>query len=186
MGKPAIVETSIEGQRIPALLDTGATVSTIVESVVAQLGLSINPVQQILRIECANGQQLPYVGCVVADISINRLTTQPCLLLVVPDTSHTQTIPLLLGTNNLEKLLPTEHGELQGPLQMVANCLEQRRRNLMTNKGSIAQLSCTAKGVIHLDPGSMASVPVSVGSVLDLQGPMLWWNLVTCLTFHTT
>ena len=69
VGKPTVIDALIEGRSIPALLDTGATVSVIKDSVVTQLGLSISPVMQLLQIECANGQQLPYVGCVVADTS---------------------------------------------------------------------------------------------------------------------
>ena len=165
MGTPSLATLNVEGQSVAALLDTGATVSTMKQSVVTQLGLSLDPVDQILRVECANGQPLPYLGCVVANVSLIDTVVKPGLFLVVPDSAHSQSVPVLLGTNNLEQLLPSTPGDLPHPLQMVVNCFIARKRHLQKNGGAIAQLSC--ERLTRLNPGSMVSVPVSVKRDFD-------------------
>ena len=90
----------VEGHPVTGLLDTGATVSVLRQSVAKDLGLTVQPVAQALRVDCANGQSLKYVGYVATDVTLAGRTV-PCLLLVAPDTVS-QT--LLLGTNVLEQL----------------------------------------------------------------------------------
>ena len=155
----------VEGQSLPALLDTGATVSTISRSVVDQLGLPISPTES-LNVECANGQPLPYVGCVVANVSLVDSINKPCLFLVVPNQSHTQTVPLLLGTNNLEQLIPGDD-ILPGPLKLVAACIKQRQKHIRDNAGSIATLKFVGRQAETLPSGCTTSVTVSLGSFPD-------------------
>ena len=171
MGRPTIIDVVAEGQRVSALLDTGATVSTIKESVAGRLGLQVNPTNEISKVECANGQSLPFIGCTVADISIpNSFPTHvslkrtpqfcppvPCLLLVVADNCHTQSVPLLLGTNNLEKLIPG-NCELPGPLNIVVSCLRQRRQYLQANDGSIAALEYDGPNAALLPIAAMVEI----------------------------
>ena len=63
----------------------------------------------MLNIECANGQQLPYLGCIEAEITITtgleRTTPQHCIFLVAPDTKYSNKRPVILGTNILMMLL---------------------------------------------------------------------------------
>jgi hypothetical protein len=67
---PNLVGTSNESSVIvnnietTALLDTGSCISTISDKFYKQhlASLDLMPVRNILRIECADGQQLPYVG----------------------------------------------------------------------------------------------------------------------------
>lgn len=49
----------INGVTVKALLDTGATVSTISKSLFLRLGLELHTLDKIVPIECADGQQLP-------------------------------------------------------------------------------------------------------------------------------
>ena len=118
VGRPTVVPATIEGRQLPALLDTGATVSTITQSVADQLGLPIVENIANLNVECANGQQLPYLGCVVANVTIVDSHCKSCLFLVVPNASSSS-VPVLLGTNNLEQLIPG-NSALPGPLKLVA------------------------------------------------------------------
>ena len=145
------------------LLDTGATVSTITQSIVDQLGLTISPTLQHLNVECANGQQLPYLGCVVAKVQLVDNCRKSCLFLVVPNHSSSQTVPVLLGTNNLEQLIPG-NSDLPAPLKLVASCLHQRQQHLESNDGSIAALKYVGRQATLLPSGCTVSLAVSLGN----------------------
>jgi len=63
----------------------------------------------MLKIECADGEPLPYLGYIIADIdtsiSLTDSAQRSCLFLVVPDTRYSAKTPLILGTNILNTLL---------------------------------------------------------------------------------
>ena len=68
--------------------------------------LPIQPLQDFLHIECADGESLPYSGYIAADINargvgLGEKHSQPCLLLEVPDSRYNAKVPVLLGTNIL-------------------------------------------------------------------------------------
>ena len=163
MGRPTVLNVNVEGTTIPALLDTGATVSTMAQSVVDQLGLKINPILQNLNVECANGQQLPYLGCVVAKVALVETVSKSCLFLVVPSHASSQNVPVLLGTNSLEQLIPG-NSDLPGPLKLVASCLNQRQRHIEDNDGSIAVLKFVGRQPAQIPSGCSVSLAVSLGS----------------------
>ena len=86
------VDICIEGIQTAALLDTGSSISTVNEAFhMEKLShLPIQPLQDFLNIECADGESLPYSGYIAADITapgagLGEKHSQPCLLLVVPD-----------------------------------------------------------------------------------------------------
>lgn len=117
-GPPTETEIIINGKKIPALIDTGSTVSTISESFYnKELSQSVDmkTLDNILQIECAGGTQLPYKGYIEVNLEIpkNISHTSEHVMLVVPDSKYSQQIPALIGTNVLEsmmQLLKEEHG----------------------------------------------------------------------------
>ncbi|VDI62254.1 Hypothetical predicted protein [Mytilus galloprovincialis] len=72
LGSPNEVTVVINGLQASALLDTGSTVSTVSQSFHRQY-LADSPIQtlnQILNIECADGQNMPYLGYISADLQL--------------------------------------------------------------------------------------------------------------------
>lgn len=55
------IDVWVEGVTTAALLDTGATVSTVMNTYHRQKleHLAVRPLQEMLRIECADGQLIP-------------------------------------------------------------------------------------------------------------------------------
>ena len=106
-------EVNINIKNIPttALLDTGSCVSVISNSFYTEhlSNIEILPINQILKIECADGQQLPYLGYIETELFIERglpkSESQQCLFLIVPDTNYSSKIPVIIGTNILNELL---------------------------------------------------------------------------------
>ena len=150
----------VEGHPVTGLLDTGATVSVIRQELVDTLGLPIHPVNQGLRIECANGQALQYLGYVSANVTLDGKSVL-CLLLVAPNTAA-QT--LLLGTNVLE-LLFDQDSLVSPPLARTAASIRARKQQLSTNGGIVARL--TAKVDCRIKPGHTVEVPVVQDHLLE-------------------
>jgi hypothetical protein len=103
------VDLFIEDVPAKGLIDTGATVSIVSESFHSEfLGhVPIHPLGDILEIEAATGDVLPYLGYIDVAISTNGAGADVItgLLLVAPDTRYNARVPVLLGTNILGSLL---------------------------------------------------------------------------------
>ena len=68
--------------------------------------LEILPLDNLLKLECANGEHMPYYGYIQVDVKPVGVPTehiQSSILLVVPDTSCNTDLPILLGTNVLDE-----------------------------------------------------------------------------------
>jgi hypothetical protein len=143
----------LNGKEIPALLDTGSTVSTVSESCYCKHLASSIPLKSrdnILDVECAGGTPLPYKGYIEANIKMPGDTNTTCqhVMLVVPDSRYSQHIPALIGTNILNNLryhLQEEHGvrylqnaALTTPWFLTFRCLSKREKELTKNNDRLA------------------------------------------------
>ena len=101
LGEPNEAMVSVGGKMFPALLDTGSTVSTISQDGFDFLDEQVlYPIEDVLRIECADGQLLPYLGYieVAVDVPGCEGETENVILLVVPNTPYNTNVPVLLST----------------------------------------------------------------------------------------
>jgi hypothetical protein len=85
-------------------------VSTITQSFYDQnlKDVPVYPVKDLLRVECANGEFLPYAGYLEVDLTVPGITGAsglPSLFLVVPDTRYGRKVPVLIGTNILQETM---------------------------------------------------------------------------------
>ena len=168
MGASTVVSVVIGTERHPALLDTGATVSTIKESLACQLGLTVCPLKEIIAIECANGQPLPYLGCTIVDVSLVDSIAKSCIFLVVPDDAHSKSVPIILGTNNLEDLIPVAlKNDISTPVRQVSQCLQLRRQCMRDHDGAVAYLSVSGSAAISIPPASEREVEVMARRLIE-------------------
>lgn len=80
---------AINDVQCAALLDTGSTVSTLSEAFYNQYlsDVELHSLEEVINIECADGQLMPYLGYVCVDLtpfgipSLSKLND--CLFLVV-------------------------------------------------------------------------------------------------------
>ena len=103
-GKPTEALVNINNISTRTLLDTGSTISTISRKFHQENlnNLPIQQVQSLLDIECADGNSLPYDGFIETELQIPGIAENfPALLLVIPDSTYNNSVPLLLGTNIL-------------------------------------------------------------------------------------
>ena len=111
VGPRCTASVFIEGIKCASILDTGSQVTTISETFHSNnlSFLPIQPIQALFQIEGAGGQHVPYKGYIQALISfpsnITGITEQiTSLVLIVPDCHFNTQIPLLVGTNVLDRL----------------------------------------------------------------------------------
>lgn len=94
-----------------ALIVTGSCVSAISKTFHDNNlpKADFKPLIGILNIECADGNNLPYLGFIEASItSIEGIPgSKPtlCIFLVTPDTAYNANTPVILGTNILKELI---------------------------------------------------------------------------------
>ena len=68
----------------------------------------MHPVDDILKIECAGGDLLPYLGYVEVELKVpgdDVSVDGNFVFLVVPSTEYNKQVPLLIGTNILKLVL---------------------------------------------------------------------------------
>ena len=104
MGEANESTVMVEGQEARALLDSGSQLSAISLNWVRKLKLKPQQLQSILQIEGSGGLEVPYLGYVEARLKIPEIKAfdLDVLLLIVPDSAHTQHTPTTLGTLHID------------------------------------------------------------------------------------
>ena len=104
-------EVSIYGKTYNALIDSGSMITTGSESFFRDLGSSIsiqlNSLEDFaLDISGANDSKVPYLGYILLDISVPSLESASISVpvLIVPDTTYSVSVPLIVGTNVIRHL----------------------------------------------------------------------------------
>jgi len=170
------VSINIDNIRTTALLDTGSCVSIISETFYKEnlSEIELEPLKEMINIECADGQQLPYLGCIEATISIEtgleKAIPKQCLFLIAPDTKYSSRTPIILGTNILKTLLQDcknnfgeqflQKANLHTPWFLSFRCLVVREKTLRRNKNCLAILRCDTEQKITLGPNETKHIPV--------------------------
>lgn len=109
VGSRSTANVKVNGLECSSLLDTGSQVTTISLSFYNShlSDQTIHPISDLLNIEGANGQSVPYLGYVKVTLQFPKefMITEPeieTLALVVPDVRSNSITPLLIGTNALD------------------------------------------------------------------------------------
>jgi len=157
-----------------ALLDTGSVVSLVTETFYKNnlSDIEIKPVGDILNIECADGENLPYKGYIATDIRVEsglpNSNTMKCLFLVTPDTSYSSRTPFVLGTNILNEFMDNcksqfgdqflQKAKLHTPWYLSFRSIAIRQKELQRNNNRIAIVRCAATSKITLKPNQSIEV----------------------------
>lgn len=94
-----------------AILDTGSQVTTISETFHSKYmsNLPVQPIHNLLEVEGAGGQGVPYLGYVEVHLTFPENVTgteeqMSVLALIVPENQFNSKVPVLIGTNVLLEL----------------------------------------------------------------------------------
>ena len=146
-GKINEANIEIDSVKTKGPLDTGSCVSLLSKAFYDShlTYIEIKPLRNILRIECADGNVLPYIGFIEVDITaiegIPNLSSVPCIFLVTPNTNYSAHTPVLLGTKILDELKDNckmihgpkylQTGNLQTPWYLTFRAMTIKDNNLL-------------------------------------------------------
>ena len=94
----------VEGQETRALLDSGSQIVSYFMDMGKKLKLEPKQLQSIYRLRVQGVLEVPYLGYVEVQLKIPDVKAfdQDVLLLIVPDSAHTQYTPITLGTLHID------------------------------------------------------------------------------------
>lgn len=140
IGTKSTGQVTIQGKEFSCLLDTGSQVTTVTKSFYDEYlhEQQIKPLYNLLEVEGANGQSVPYLGYVEVTITFPKqfLGAEyevPTLALVVPN-SGTSGYQILVGTNTLDvaygmcrEKSPASYHPVPNGYRMVLKVLQLRQ-----------------------------------------------------------
>lgn len=165
-----------------ALLDTGSTVSTICKQYYDDhlKELPLQPLTSLLRIECADGQNLPYLGYIEVDIQIvPGGNTYPCVFLVIQDSAYHQKVPVLLGTNILTTIMTDyeqhygkrylQTANLTTPWYSSFRCISLREKELAKNNHRLALVKSAERHRTIIPPNTNITMTAMLSKEIPYQ-----------------
>jgi len=174
VGKVNTVNIIVNNIPATALLDTGSCVSVLSESFYKEhfSDIDIQALDDLIRIECADGQLLPYLGYIEVEISaaegFPRTDPVMCLLLITPDTNYSSNTPIILGTNILQEFLNNckdsygnqflQKANLFTPWYLSFRTMVLRDKELKRNHNRIAIIRSSISERILLKPNETIQV----------------------------
>lgn len=159
VGTKSTGQIQIKGNTVNCLLDTGSQVTTVPHSFYNKYlsDHEIKPLNDLLEIEGANGQSVPYLGYIEINITfppdfLGSTIIVDTLALVVPDLKQSQSL-VLVGTNTLDSVY-LEHCDTHpdhpfqpsaSGYQAVVKILQHRHRHSLDDHYATLQLNhpCT-------------------------------------------
>ena len=175
IGAKYTAQVLVNGQTCNCLLDTGSQVTTVSQSFHESnlSNLKIHPLNELLEVEAANGQAVPYSGFIEVDITFPKSCfgseiTVPSLALVVPDMQSSAQSTLLIGTNTLDLVYEncssknTNLQALSYGCRVVMKVMQQRNKQKENSSLGLVRLSgkdptvvpagqsCVTEGLVHV------------------------------------
>lgn len=162
VGTKSTAKVHIKGEEVSCLLDTGSQVTTVPRSFYEQHfpEQDIKPLHDLLEVEGANGQSVPYLGYIEMTVTfpkefIGASMDVNTLALVVPDIRATSQSLVLIGTNTLDVLYDmyfeaglTRHQPIPHGYRAVLKCLELRQKQTNNSQPSVVTLQGRSSKVI--------------------------------------
>ena len=116
IGQANETQVKIENQKFTALIDSGAQISQLTESLVKALGLKMKQLKELLPLDGAGGIDVPYLGYVEARLAFPEIRNfdEDCLFLVMSDHTYGDRVPVTIGTLHIDMMLDkATHEELE-------------------------------------------------------------------------
>ena len=97
----------VEGQKLPALIDSGAQLSTMSEALVQDLTLPIHKLNTLIEAEVSGGSTIPYVGYVEARLKIPGIAAmnKDSLFMVFNNSPYMNRVPIQLSTLHIRQTI---------------------------------------------------------------------------------
>ena len=160
-------QVKIENQNFTALIDSGAQISQLTESLVKALGLKIKHLKELLPLDGAGGIDVPYLGYVEARLAFSEIQNfdEDCLFLVMPDHAYGYRVPVTIGTLHIDMMLDKASPEELESLSKAwnrgfVNRRIQAKQLQINNESQLSKIKGTVKLTrnVKLKPGQTQKV----------------------------
>ena len=151
----------IDGQEVTALINSGAQVLSISTQFCEDLTLPIQPLGWLLELEGTGGAAIPYLGFVEVNLLIpgTRNYNEDVLLLVIPTTTYSKMVPVVVGSKIIDKAL-----SLMAVGELAEATMTWRQAHFGAVMSGLLQLSHSSSGKREMKEGANCSSQKS-GSV---------------------
>ena len=107
IGQANETQVKIENENFTALIDSGAQISQLTESLVKALGLKMKHLKELLPLDGAGGIDVPYLGYIEARLAFQEIQDfdEDCLFLVMSDHTYGDRVPVTIGTLHIDMML---------------------------------------------------------------------------------
>ena len=95
------------GQKVTALIDSGAQVSSVSSAFCEQMALKVHHVDWLLVLEGTGGSAIPYLVYVEFNLQIPGIKgyNEDILLLVIPTMTYSEKVPVVVGSKIIDRLM---------------------------------------------------------------------------------
>ena len=107
IGEANETDIIIKNKRVKGLIDSGAQVSSILDTFASKLGLKIKQLNTLLDLEPTGGGQVPYNGYVELRIRVPNVKAfnLDVLMLVIPESEYSRRVPITIGTIHIDEII---------------------------------------------------------------------------------
>ena len=152
IGEPNECLVVANGLSAIALLDSGSMVSTITSQYWNEHfpDQPVHPLDDLLTLSGAGGLEIPYWGYVEVDTKLSGVDASPFPFLVIKETEYNSRVPVLIGTNILNKILDglvNVHGvrfaqkaRLPSAMNCALSVMQTARKTLGKRKNVISEV----------------------------------------------
>ncbi len=151
VGEPTEIFCKINDIEIKSLVDTGSQICSLARKFYLEHfhHIPLHDITRLLKIESVSGDILPYVGYFEVKIDLplngNQFLSDLVPVLVVPDTTYNNKVPLLLGTNLLQKFCSTTNFQ-NSTLASAMQAIRLAKSHLEKNNGIFGEI-CASQNV---------------------------------------
>ena len=94
----------VDGQRITALIDSGAQVFSISSGFCDLLAIEVHPLGRLLELEGTGGSVIPYLGHIEVNLQIPgiKVYNEDILMLVIPTMTYSEKVLVMVGSKIID------------------------------------------------------------------------------------
>ena len=107
IGESNETDIQIDGNKMTALIDSGAQISAITKGMAKKMKLKVQKLQKLLRIEGTGGGKVPYKGYVEVLLEVPGVKNlrEYILMLVIEDSEYGERVLIQIGTLHIDMIL---------------------------------------------------------------------------------
>ena len=172
IGNTPEVRIEVDNVRCKCLLDTGSQISTMSQGFYEThcLGKELQDCSKLIRIEGVGGNILPYHGYLNCKVSVplndSVSFTKIIPFLVVNNTKYNKTVPILLGTNFISKIVTestVQVSAMNSCVQIAVHIMQLNDRHLDKSMGVFSNVVTS----------SALQIPANSGIIVECQSTVV-------------